>query len=219
MSQTLPSIRMGLPADLDKTALDALQRLKPTVVDVGTVIFRPGDEPPGFLLIASGHVGVYLSGKGGREILLYRVENGETCIQTTLGLLGSQAYTGEAVAETDLVAYVVPRPVFETLMDTSPRFRGFVFRSFGERLNEITHVLEQVAFVAVDRRLAAALLKRAGAAGTVKATHQELATEIGSAREVVSRKLEAFASKGLVALDRGAVTIADRHALGQLAEN
>ncbi|MBK8457316.1 MAG: Crp/Fnr family transcriptional regulator [Phyllobacteriaceae bacterium] len=206
-----------LPVDLDDGARAEISRLKPAAVPKGSVLFRPGDEPPGFFLIESGRVGVYLVGRGGREILLYAVAPGETCVQTTLGLLGGQAYTGEAVAETDLVAYIVPKPLFSRLMAESAPFRQFVFKAFGARLADVMRVLEQVAFVKVEERLAALLLDRADPAGLVTATHQELAVAIGSAREVVSRRLEAFGAKGLVALDRGMVRIVDRAALKRLA--
>lgn len=206
-----------VPADIDDDAKAEIARLKPVAVAKGSVLFRPGDEPPGFFLIASGRVGVYLVGRGGREILLYAVAPGETCVQTTLGLLGGQAYSGEAVAETDLTAFVVPRPVFSRLMEDSAAFRRFVFKAFGVRLADVMRVLEQVAFVRIEERLAAALIGRADANGLVQATHQELAVAIGSAREVVSRRLEAFGAKGLVALDRGAIRIVDRMALQRLA--
>ncbi|MFZ1680679.1 MAG: Crp/Fnr family transcriptional regulator [Rhizobiaceae bacterium] len=206
-----------VPDELDATATAELARLKPMHVPKGSVLFRPGDDAAGFFLIASGRVGVYLVGRGGREILLYAVEPGETCVQTTLGLLGGQAYGGEAVAETDLVAYVVPRGVFSRLMEGSAPFRRFVFRAFGERLADVMRVLEQVAFVKVEERLAAALVDRADAAGVVVATHHELATAIGSAREVVSRRLEALGNQGLVELDRGSIRIVDRGGLKRLA--
>lgn len=206
-----------VPDDLDAEAKAEIARLKPVVLPKGSVLFRPGEEAPGFFLIGSGRVGVYLVGRGGREILLYAVAPGETCVQTTLGLLGGAAYSGEAVAETDLVAFVVQRAMFARLMDQSPAFRRFVFKAFGARLADVMRVLEQVAFVKVEERLASTLVGRADAAGVVQATHQELAVAIGSAREVVSRRLEAFGAKGLVALDRGVIRIVDRGGLKRLA--
>lgn len=206
-----------LPDAIDAETRAEIARLKPVALARGAVLFRPGDDPPGFFLVEAGRVGVYLVGRSGREILLYSVTPGETCVQTTLGLLGGQAYSGEAVAETDLVAYVVPRPAFTRLMDRSAPFRHFVFRAFGARLADVLRVLEQVAFVRVEERLAAALAERTSPEGVVAATHQELATAIGSAREVVSRKLETFAARGMVALDRGAIRIVDAGQLRRLA--
>lgn len=217
MKQMTNPVLACLPGDLDDEAKAELSTLKPGHIAKGTVLFRPGDEAPGFFLIASGRVGVYLVGRGGREILLYAVAPGETCVQTTLGLLGGQAYAGEAVAETDLVAFIVPRGVFSRLMERSAGFRQFVFRAFGARLADVMRVLEQVAFVKVEERLAAALIDRADGLGVVAATHQELATAIGSAREVVSRRLEALGTKGLVELDRGSIRIVDAKGLKRLS--
>lgn len=205
-----------LPADLETEAVAELQRLKPARIAKGSVLFRPGEQPPGFLLVAKGRVGVYLVGRGGREILLYSVTPGETCVQTTLGLLGGQSYAGEAVAETDVTGLLVPRGVFQRLMETSSGFRRFVFQALGVRLNDVLRVLELVAFVKVEARLIDVLVERADADGVVTATHQDLATAVGSAREVVSRRLEALAHKGLIELDRGAVRLVDRPGLARL---
>jgi CRP/FNR family transcriptional regulator len=181
--------------------------LQPKVIPKGTVIFRPGETPPGFVLVLSGRVGVFLIGKAGRELLLYTVEPGETCVQTTLGLMGDNHYSGEAVAETDCSIIILPRERFFALMDRSAEFRRFMFMAFGERLAEVTHMLETVAFEAIGSRLARVLQERAKPEGLVEQTHQELATAIGSSREVVSRQLERMQHEGIVELDRGTVKI------------
>ena len=209
----------SVPAELEPEALAELRRLKPTRFDKGSVIFHPGEGPLGFLLVAEGSVGVYLVGRGGREILLYSVAPGQTCVQTTLGLLGGQSYAGEAVAESDVVGFIVPSAAFQRLMEKSSAFRRFVFQALGLRLNDVLRVLELVAFVTVEQRLAGILVERADAEGLVTATHQDLASAIGSAREVVSRRLEVLAQKGLIALDRGAVRLVDRAGLARLRQS
>lgn len=202
---------------LDAEAAARLSGLKTSDIAKGAVLFRPGDDASGFLMVISGRVGVYLTGASGREILLYSVSPGETCVQTTLGLLGGQPYGGEGIAETALKAVAVPRALFLSLMASSEPFRSFVFRAFAGRLNDVMHVLEQVAFVKVEQRLARVLLQRADADGKVAATHHELAVAIGSVREVVSRRLEAFGAGGLVETVRGQIRLADRIALAALA--
>lgn len=201
---------------LDPEAMHALSVLKAQMIPEKTELFRPGARPAGFLLVIEGRVGVYLLGRSGREMLLYTVTRGETCVQTTLGLLGDDPYSAEAIAETDLVAVMVPIPMFERLMASSSAFRAFVFRAFAARVGDLMFMLEQVAFVRVESRLGRMLLERADAQGRVNATHQELAVAIGSAREVVTRQLHAFASRGLVSVDRGTITIADRAGLALL---
>jgi CRP/FNR family transcriptional regulator len=206
----------GMDAAIDTESRARLDQLPVRSLDVGAVLFRPGDEASGFVLVREGRVGVYLTGRSGRGILLYTVEAGETCIQTTLGLLGGQRYAGEAVAETQVSMRVVPRGLFMDLMDGSAGFRHFVFRAFAERMGDVTRVLEQVAFVSIEARLARLLIERADEAGVVHLTHQQIATAIGSAREVVSRRLEALAAGGLVDLDRGQLRIANRGRLAAL---
>ena len=202
---------------LDDEASGELAALKPMVVEKKTVLFRPGDAPAGFVIVLSGRIGVYLIGKSGRELLLYAVTPGETCVQTTLGILGGEPYGGEAIAETDCVVVNVPLALFRRLMDASPAFRGYVFRAFADRLGDVMHLLEQVAFVRIEQRLANALIERADGTGTVAATHQDLAAHIGSAREVVSRRLVAMADKDLIALERGQILVKDRAALEALS--
>ncbi|MDH3581600.1 MAG: Crp/Fnr family transcriptional regulator [Hyphomicrobiales bacterium] len=198
---------------LDARTREQLADLKVITVPAGKVLFRPGDEVAGFVLVVSGRVDVYMTGPTGREILLYSIAPGETCVQTTLGLLGEDDYSAEAVAETTIEIVVIPKPMFLDLLGSSASFRTFVFHAFASRLQSIMRVLEQVAFVKIEERLAAALLERSDATGLVHNTHHELATAIGSAREVVSRRLELFGKKGLVTLERGNIQITNQSPL------
>ncbi len=206
------------PGALGLETLDAqtrrrLESLTPITLPAGHVLFRPGDAVSGFVLTLSGRIGVYLSGPGGRELLLYSVVPGETCVQTTLGLLGEQHYTGEAIAETEISVVLVPKEMFADLIANSADFRSFVFRAFAERLQTVMGVLEKVAFVTIEARLSQALLDRMGDDDRVHATHQELATIIGTSREVVSRRLEILARNGIVEQSRGLVRILDKKGL------
>jgi CRP/FNR family transcriptional regulator, anaerobic regulatory protein len=207
----------GFLAGIDAEAGQQLQKLTPVHVPARSTLFRPGDTAQSFVILLSGRIGVYLTGRSGRELLLYSITPGETCVQTTLGVLGGAPYSGEAVAETDLVAVMVPPGIFEQLMAGSPTFRNFVFKAFADRLGDLMFLLEQVAFVKVEQRLAHALLERADSVGQVALTHQELAVIIGTAREVVSRRLEALVSKGVVASERGQIHILDLVELRRMA--
>jgi CRP/FNR family transcriptional regulator len=195
-----------------------LEQLPLRQMPAGTVLFRPGDDASGFVLVREGVVAVHLTGRSGREISLYEVRPSETCVQTTLCLLGRVSYSAEAVAQTPIKISIVPAAMFHRLLAESPRFRDFVFRSLGNRLADVTNVLEQVAFVKIEARLAQELLKRIGSAEGASVTHQELAVAIGSAREVVSRRLEALVNRQIVALERGVVRIIDRRALIEISE-
>ncbi|EKF60038.1 CRP/FNR family transcriptional regulator [Agrobacterium albertimagni AOL15] len=207
----------GFLGGIDAEARRELEALKPVHVPVRSTLFRPGDSAQSFVILLSGRIGVYLTGRNGRELLLYSVTPGETCVQTTLGVLGGAPYSGEAVAESDLVAVMVPPAIFETLMAESTAFRSFVFKAFADRLGDLMFVLEQVAFVKVEQRLAHALLARADQEEHVALTHHDLSVIIGTAREVVSRRLEALASKGVVANERGQIRIINRAELARMA--
>ena len=204
----LPGLAPEDAARLDALSVQTLPR--------GARLFGPGDLAQGFAVVLSGRIEVSLTGPSGREILLYSVEPGQSCVQTTLGLLGDEPYSGEAICTIETRVVLIPAPLFHALMARSDPFRGFVFRALASRMNDMTSLLERVAFTRVEARLASALLDL-GAAGSVEATHAELAARIGSAREVVSRRLEAMARRGLVATDRGRVDLRDPVALRRLA--
>jgi len=197
----------------DAARLDALPEM---ALSAGQVLFRAGDVAQGFAVVLKGRVEVMLTGASGREILLYAIEPGQSCIQTTLGLMGTEPYSGEAVTVTPCRIVILPRPLFQELMNGSKPFRSFVFRAFAARMSELTHLLEQVAFARIEARLARALCDMVQA-GEVHATHADLAARIGSAREVVSRQLEKWAARDLIKVDRGRITISDAESLRQLS--
>ncbi len=202
----------GLTAP-QRAALEALPLL---ALPAGAPLFHAGDRASGFLVILEGRVDVVLTAASGREILLYAVVPGQSCIQTTLGLMGDEAYSGAARTACPCRAVMIPRGQFLRLMDEAPGFRSFVFRAFGARMAEMTRLLERVAFQSIEQRLAQALLAMADG-GVVLATQSEIASQIGSAREVVSRRLDAMARQGLIATERGRVRLLDCDGLAQLA--
>jgi|SRR5690606_23214976 len=207
---------VGALAALDAETRARLDTLSPEWVSEGRTLFRAGESARGFVIVIAGRIEVFLTGPGGRDILLYGVEPGGTCVQSTLSLLGGDDYSGEAVTATECRLVLVPKAEFLALMAASPGFRAFVLGTFASRMQGMMQVLEQVAFRRIESRLAQALLDRA-VGNRVQATHQQLATHIGSAREVVSRQLEAFARRGLVATERGAVQLIDTDSLRQVA--
>ena len=201
--------RAAALADLSPADRAELDRLVPKTLPSGAVLFRPGDSVQGYAIVLSGRIDVCLTGPSGRDILLYAVAPGQSCVQSTLGLLGGDDYSAEArtVEPTELV--LLPRTGFLGLLDRSAPFRKVIFAAFAERMQSMMHLLEKLAFLRVEARLAQALLDRADPLGRVTATQAELATAIGSAREVVSRRLVALARTGAVTVERGVVTIRD----------
>lgn len=203
----------GLSGVGDPAGLAVLNEGHEMTVSAGTVVFRPGSDCTSYLLVTAGSVRVQQTAPNGREIVLYRVQSGDSCILTTACLLGHVRYCAEGIAETDVRAVAIPVARFNEGIERSPGFRSFVFASFGRRLADLMHLVEEVAFVRIDTRLAQRLLELAGNGDEIELTHQELAVELGTAREVVSRALKDFERRGLVRLARGHVEIADREGL------
>jgi CRP/FNR family transcriptional regulator len=183
-----------------------------------TVIFGPGKAPENLLLLLSGTVRVQQLSEAGREIVLYRVHAGESCVLTTACLLAYEDYSAEGIAETEVEAAAIPRQVFDDLVAGSEAFRRFVFSAYSKRITDLFLVIEEIAFRRMDIRLAQKLVELAGEGGEVRATHQQMAAELGTAREVVSRQLAEFQRRGWIDQARGSIGLKDREAIAALAE-
>ncbi len=186
-------------------------------VPKGTRIFGPGQSPENLLLLLDGAVRVHQTSDQGREIVLYRVNAGESCVLTTACMLAHEDYSAEGHADTDVRAVAIPRRVFDDLVTRSIPFRNFVFAAYSQRITDLFHVIEEIAFQRLDIRLAQRLGTLAGDTDEVRTTHQDLAVELGSAREVISRQLAEFQRRGWIAQSRGRVTLLDRDAIAALA--
>lgn len=181
----------------------------------GTVLFDENQPCGGFPLLLSGNIRVIKSSPNGRELQLYRVQPGESCILTSSCLLGNTRYHARGIAEqaTDMV--MLPPAAFHTLLDKQETFRGYVFHLFSDRLTDLMQLVTAVAFQKLDQRLANLLINKPN---PVHTTHQALADELGSAREIVSRLLKGFADQGWVRLGREQITITDVPALKRFAD-
>lgn len=203
---------------LSRDSLDALTTRSAVIsLPAGSRIYGPGQAPTSYLLLLAGSVRVQQVAETGREIVLYRVSAGESCALTTACLMGYEDYPAEAIAETDVRAVAIPRATFDDLIARSSEFRRFVFTAFSKRVTDLFHVIEEVAFSRVDIRLAHKLLELSQGGERVATTQQQLASELGTAREVVSRTLAEFHRRGWVAPARGSISIGDRLALEKLA--
>lgn len=215
----LPAVlQSGALATLEASAKDLiLKQMMPLHLAAGERAFRPGYACTNYIVVKKGSLKVSVLTETGREIVLYRVQDGETCVLTTAGLLSGEHYDAEGVAEADTDAIILPKPVFEELLATSPGFRRFVFSSYGERLQSLIGLVQEVAVRHVDRRLARHLVRMAKA-GVVEATHQVIAQDLNTAREVITRLLSDFADRGWVEIGRGRIIIRDEAALEHLAD-
>lgn len=216
MGAPLESLLARYPnlASLPETALVALGRTaQPLHLPAGARVFDEHDACQGFPFVLKGSIRVLKSAPNGRELPLYRVAPGETCVISSSCLLGHSEYNARGVTETETELLLLPKAVFDALLAEAP-FRNFVFELFSERIAELMQLVEEVAFRKLDQRLAALLL---GRGRVVHATHQQLADELGSVREIVSRLLKNFAERGLVNLGREQIEILDPSGLRHLS--
>ena len=206
MDSTVLTSRYPALANLPESArtclaASALQANLPA----GTVVFDERQSCRGFPFVLEGSIRVVKASPSGRELPLYRVNAGETCIISTSCLLGSEAYNARGIAVSDCRLLLLPKTVFESLL-AEPVFRAFVFHLFAERIADLMHLIDEVAFKRLDQRLAGILL---GKGTCLRTTHQQLADELGSGREIVSRLLKGFSEQGLVRLGREQIEILD----------
>jgi CRP/FNR family transcriptional regulator len=214
LAAAFPALAAGSNALLDRIAQRSLHRRVPA----GTVMFNERSPCAGFPLVLAGTVRVVQHYPNGRELQLYRVKAGESCLLSGSCLLGHSNYAATGYAEDDVELLIVPPAEFRALVAEDETFRTHVFSLFGERLATLMAVVEAVAYQKLDQRLAATLAARAdGGAPTIQATHQALADELGSVREIVTRLLRSFEDRGLVELGRERITVRNLAALKALA--
>ena len=151
--------------------------------------------------------------------MLYRVLPGQSCVLTTCCILSGEAYPAEGFTESTIRALAIARPAFDRALESAPAFRRVVFANLGSRIADVIIRMEEVAFRPVERRLATYLLARAGWSGALEATHQEIAVDVGTVREVVSRHLKRFESMGLVRLGRSSLELTDRPGIARLLDS
>lgn len=199
----------GAPLTRDFVAQATLFRLP-----VGTTVFEEGDLCSSFAILASGQVRVFAIGETGREITLYRFARGESCILTASCILSEQQFPALATVEEDSQAFIIPHHTFQHWIDVHQPWRTYVFQMLARRLSTVMAVLDEVAFRRMDTRIAELLLRRAAVdQSTINLTHQQIAAELGSSREVISRILADFAAEGMIESGRGNITIRDRQRL------
>lgn len=179
-------------------------------VPSGALMFDENQPCMGFPMVISGSARVIKSSPSGRELHLYQVLPGETCILTSSCLLANAPYQARGVAQEELELVVLPPGTFKLLFAQLELFRNHVFNRFSERLTELMNLVTAVAFQKLDQRLASLLLAKPN---PVAMTHQAIADELGSFRELVSRLLKDFEHKGWVRLERGQVHVLDVHAI------
>ncbi|AWI88417.1 MULTISPECIES: Crp/Fnr family transcriptional regulator [Methylobacteriaceae] len=183
------------------------------ILEAGAVAYELDGACANYLMCIDGRTRVFRMSEGGREVLIYKVGAGGTCVLTTQCLLAGGGFPAASIAEERTELAAIPASTFQQLMAESPEFRSFVLDDYSRLMASMFTLIEEVAFAPLEQRLARRLLTEAGPDGVVHKTHQQLAADVGSVREVVSRILAQWAEAGLVILRRGQVELADRAAL------
>lgn len=184
-----------------------------------TPIFHAGEPCINYLLVLAGSVNVQKVTDDGHEITLYHMHPGHSCELTTACLLSGGCYHAEAMTITAVQAVLIPQNSFMRALNSSDGFRNFIYSSIDSGMNELATLVEEVAFEPMGQRLAQHLLDSALSTHLVKTTHYDLAVELGTAREVVSRLLKKFERQGWVKLHRGEVEIIERNQLCTLVKH
>ena len=209
--EQFPIFRSLPPEDLD----EAMQGSHVRRVAKGGSPFSTSSPCAGFSMLLSGTVRVVKLGASGREVELYRLQPGESCLISTSCLLGKANYTANAIAQTDLLMFTIPPSIFKRLLARNEAFRDFVFSQFSQRLADLMMLVEAIAFQKLDQRLAAILLE---AAPETKGSQAQLADRLGTVRDIVGRLLKNFEQRGLVALGRERIRVLDPEGLKAIAE-
>lgn len=181
----------------------------------GQFICMEGNACSGLPIVLSGSARVFKTGETGREITLYRLGMGESCVLTASCILNDQDFPAFAATEGEVEAFLIPSTHFKSWVDHYPAWRSYVFDLMARRLHTVIAVVEEVVFRRLDVRLATFLVEksRADAVDGLHTTHEQVAFELGSSREVVSRILKEFEHEHLIQLDRGTIRILDKSGL------
>ena len=214
--------RYVLP-ELEKSADELTRNLLDTsnVISMpeNTTVFQQGETCKNYLIVLDGKVKVFTRAENGREIVLYHLYQGDSCVLTTSCLFSNKNYPAEGETETAVTALAIPASQFNKALQQSSTFREMVFSAFSSHLSNLITLVEEVAFGKLDVRLAKHLVKQCDNENTLTSTHQNIATELGSAREVISRLLKELELKGYIKISRGNIKINNVDALQNIANS
>jgi CRP/FNR family transcriptional regulator, anaerobic regulatory protein len=187
------------------------QQAIPTHVAIGSPICDQGMQCQHLALIISGVARVFKLGENGREITLYRIGPGESCILTASCIVSASPFPAFAICEEKIEALVIDSATVKQWTDKYSAWRNYLFSLISGRLGDVISVIEEIAFRRVDQRLADYLLQRGSGDNqqNIKITHQAIASDLGTSREVVSRILKDFEHQGLISVSRGQLQITD----------
>ena len=181
----------------------------------GELIYSKEQECLGLIRVLSGAIRTFMLSDEGREVRLYRVDDQDTDVLSASCVMNQISFETQMVADTDCTLLIVPAVCLKNFKESNLSVRCFLFEKLGERFSDVMLKMQAILFTRLDERIAAALLSRGSA--TVRITHEQLAGEINSTREAVSRILKDMERQSLIRLGRGQITLTDPKSLRLLA--
>ena len=180
-------------------------------IPAGQHICWEGDVCAQLAIVLSGTVRVYKISESGREITLYRIEENDSCILTASSILSEKRFPALAIVEKDIRAALIPAPIVREWIKKYDAWQMYVFGLMSIRLGDVIATVEEIAFRRVDARIAEYIYRLAEKQESIVITHQEIAYELGTAREVVSRILKDFERENIISLSRGSISVKNSH--------
>ncbi|MDY7019905.1 MAG: Crp/Fnr family transcriptional regulator [Cyanobacteriota bacterium] len=198
---------------------DFLTQVKDISFSAGQLIGLEGELCEYLPLVISGNVRVYKIGENGREITLYHLERGDSCIMTASCIISQKVFPAFALAETEVEAFIIPANSLRTWVTHNTIWQAYIFGLLSQRLANVIEIIEEVAFRRMDSRIASYLLNNvSNQSHTVRITHEAIAQELGSSREVVSRILKTFEKQKILSLLRGKIELHNWEELEKIAQ-
>jgi CRP/FNR family transcriptional regulator, anaerobic regulatory protein len=185
-------------------------------LEPGVFFYREGDVCEHFALVGAGNIRVFKIGDTGREVTLYHVQDGEPCLINMLCVILGRPAMATAQVEIATEAAIVPGAAVRAWVATSESLRNFIFHTMATRVVDVMTLVEEISFHRMDSRLATLLLQRFATRSVIEATHEDIAAELGTAREVVSRLLKEFVRHGAIQATRGHLELRDETVLREL---
>ena len=208
----------------DKLSIQQQKTLSENVISrtfpKGTVIHEGGMGCTGLLIVDAGQLRAFILSEDGREISLYRLLDRDICLFSASCIIRSIRFDISIETEKDSRLWIIPADIYHRMMEESAALANFTNELMASRFSEVMWLMEQILWHSMDRRLAGYLLEQTSLEGgnTLTVTHEQIARDLGTAREVVTRMLRYFRSEGVVLLSRGVVEITDADRLSAIAE-
>jgi CRP/FNR family transcriptional regulator len=182
---------------------------------IGTIFYHSGGECSGVEIVKSGRARVYISSPDGREITLFRILDNDFCMMSAACMLNNINFGISLETETDCEIVIIPREIYKRLLDENASVKNFTMELVASKFSDVMWLLEQLVFSNMGKRLADALIEQSVLCGShiLEITHEKIALDLGTAREVVTRLLKQFQLDGLVTLSRGKIELIDEKAL------